>query len=133
MPNAAMFIFLAAGAVGLFAFLSVAVWAGTQAQERKAHDRFALLKAIAEQPSENARLVLEHLREEEQRERARREREERRGFLIGGLVTIAVGVGMSVMLVAMKAAPGVWSLGLFLFLIGAVLTAFGIAKDKGAA
>jgi Flp pilus assembly protein TadB len=130
VPGAAMFLFLAAGAVALFAFLSVAVWTGTQIQERKTHDRYALLKALGEQTGENARHVLEHLREDEDRARARKEREERRGFLIGGLCTMATGIGLMVMFVALK-APGVWAVGLIPLLIGIVLTSVGLLKDKG--
>ena len=122
MHGAAMFIFLAAGAVGLFAFLSVAAWAGTQAHERRTRDRFALLKSIAEQPGENAQRVLEALLADEERVRTEKARQEQWGYLVGGLVCMAVGVALGAMMLAMNAKSGAWSIGLIPFLLGAVLT-----------
>jgi len=124
MPNAAIFLFMAAGAVALFAFLSVATWVGTQAHERKARDRFALLKAVAENPGENAQRVLEFLREEEAQAAARREHEERRSYLVGGLVCIATGIGLSIMFLALN-AKGAWGVGVLVLLIGVVLAGVG--------
>ena len=65
--NAAMFLFLAAAVVAVFAFCSIVVWVTTPSRERQARDRIALLKAVAENPGENARLVLELLRAEDER------------------------------------------------------------------
>ena len=68
MPlNAAMFLFLAATVVAVFAFLSIAVWVTAPAQERRARERMQLLKSVAEQPGENASRVLDMLREEDRR------------------------------------------------------------------
>src|SRR5262249_17400259 len=83
--NLALFIFLATLAVAVFAFLSVGVWVSAQHQDRKSRDRFALLKTLAEQPGENAKHVLDMLREQEARQAAERESQERRGYLMGGL------------------------------------------------
>src|SRR5262245_6168092 len=75
MPvNAAMFLFLAAGAVALFAFCSIVVWVSTPSRERQVRDRLALLKTLAEQPGENARQVLEFLRAEDEKRIERKER-----------------------------------------------------------
>ncbi len=60
-PNAAMFLMIAAGLVAFFAFLSIASWSAAQAKERRERDRYALLKAVAEQPGEGALRVLEAL------------------------------------------------------------------------
>ena len=129
--NAALFLFLAAASVALFAFLSIAVWVGTQFQERKARDRFALLKALGEQPGENAQRVLDLLREQEDKQAALRERQERRGYLVGGLTTLAAGLGLSVMMAALSPKPGVWTVGLLVILIGVVLTGFGVFAKPG--
>lgn len=123
----AQFLFLAAGAVGLFAFLSAAAWAGTQASYRKQRDRYALLKSLAELPGENASRVLEMLRSDEERARRRREEEERRGQLIGALVCMAAGVGLMIMLRSV-AQGGVWTVGLIPFLVGVVLLPFGLSR-----
>ena len=120
-----LFLFLAAGAVALFAFLSVAAWSGSQADERKARDRFALLKTLA-LPGENAQRVLDLLREQEERERARKEREERKGYFVGGSIVLACGVGLSVIVTALGDKPGIWTVGLIPVLIGLVLISVGI-------
>ncbi len=131
-PNAAMFLFIAAVVVAVFAFLSIAVWTGAQSQERKARDRYALLKALAEQPGENALRVLETLREQEGEERLRKDSEEQRGFVVGGLSSIAAGVGISAMVWTMTAKPGTWTVGLIPLLVGVVLTAAGLARKRTA-
>ena len=121
-----LFLFLAAGAVALFAFLSVAAWTGTQAAERKDRDRFALLKTLAENPADNAQRVLEMLREQEERERTRKEREDRKGYLVGGAVLLACGLGLSVMVTTLGDKAGMWTIGLIPILIGLVLLAAGV-------
>jgi hypothetical protein len=129
--NAAMFLFLAAAAVAVFAFLSVAVWATAPSQERLARDRFALLKTLAEQPGENAARVLEMLREEDERRAERKEREERRGWILGGLIVIAVGLGLSGMLAVLE-GRGLWSVGLIPLLVGCVLFGAGLFRNRAA-
>jgi Flp pilus assembly protein TadB len=129
-PNAAMFLFIAAVVVAVFAFLSIAAWTGAQSQERKARDRYALLKVLAEQPGENAQRVLEALREQEREERQRKETEEQRGYVIGGLATIASGIGISVMVATLAARPGAWTVGLIPLLVGVVLTGAGLARRR---
>ena len=72
------------------------------------------------------------LRQQEERKARRKEEEERRGFLIGGLVCMATGVA----LVAMFASLGsmkAWPVGLIPFLIGVVLTPFGLPRKGSAA
>jgi hypothetical protein len=108
----------------------VAAWVGTQASERKERDRFALLKAVAEQPSENAARVLELLREHDRARAERKEREERRGYLVGGATTIAVGIGLAVMLQALSAKDAVWTVALIPGLIGVVLTGAGLLMKR---
>jgi hypothetical protein len=131
--EAALFLFLAAAAVGLFAFLSVAVWATAPAQERQARDRLALLKTLAEQPGENAARVLEMLLREEENKRIRKMREERRGYMLGGLITMVVGVALAVMFVTLPGKPGAWSISLIPFLIGCVLFGAGLAINRNSA
>jgi hypothetical protein len=125
----ARFLFLAAGAVGLFAFLSAVAWASSQFSYRKARDRYALLKSLAELPGENAARILDMLRADEERARRRHEEEERRGHLIGGLVMIAVGVGLVVMLKIVSDGPA-WAVGLIPFLVGVVILPFGLRRRK---
>lgn len=128
--NAAMFLFFAAAVIAVFAFLSVAVWVSGPAQERKARDRLALLKTIAEQPGENAARVLETLLEDERRREARRKTEEKRSYLVGGFVTIAVGVGLGV-LMHLLVGGAYWAIGLISTLIGCVLVVTGLMLPRG--
>jgi hypothetical protein len=130
--NAALFLFLAATVVSVFIFVSIAVWVGTQSEERKTRDRFALLKTLAEHPSESAMRVLEMLREQEARQAERKDREERRGFLAGGLVCIATGAGLSLMMMTLSPKEGVWTVGLMISLIGAALVPFGLYRGPRA-
>jgi Flp pilus assembly protein TadB len=125
-----VFLFLAAASVALFAFLSIAAFAGTHAQERKERDRFALLKSLAEQPTESAQKVIDLLREQEEQARVKKEREEQRGFLIGGLVLVAAGVGVLIMFLAL-AKEGLWTIGLIPVLVGVVLTSIGVFSRRG--
>jgi hypothetical protein len=122
LGNAGLFVFLAAGAVALFAFLSIVVWVRAQAAERKTRDRFALLKALAENPGENAQRVLAYLREEEQGKLARKAAEERKGFMVGGMVCMACGFSFWVMM------PTALGVGLLVFLVGVALLPFGFPR-----
>jgi hypothetical protein len=129
--NAAMYLFLAAAAVAVFAFLSIAVWVTTPSNERQARDRSALLKTLAEQPGENATRVLEMLRQEDERRSAKAEREERRGWIAGGLIVMSVGAGLSLML-AVLGKGGEWSIGLIPFLVGCALLGIGLFRNRAA-
>lgn len=127
-----LFMFLAAVGVALFAFVSIAAWSGSGAAQRQAHDRYALLRALAEQPGENARLVLEMLREQDERVARKKEEEERRGFLIGGLVCMATGVALVAMFTVMGAQKA-WPVGLIPLFIGMVIAPFGLPRRRAAA
>jgi hypothetical protein len=121
MANAALYLFLSATVVAVLTFTSVAVWIGARSQERRSRDRSTLLRSIAEQPSENARLVLELLREQDARKAYQAREQERRGTLQGGLILIAIGVALAIMMAAMAPNSGGWSVGLIPLLIGVVL------------
>ena len=127
--SAAMFLFLAAAVVAVFAFCSIVVWVSTPARERHARDRLALLKTLAEHPGENAAKILDLLRTEDERRTAKRERDEKSGFIVGGLIVIAVGVGLGTML-AILDNRGAWSVGLIPLLIGCVLFGTGLFKNR---
>jgi uncharacterized protein DUF6249 len=133
MDDFGQFLFLAAGAVGLFAYLSVVHWADARTRDRQARDRLALLRRIAEQSPESAQLVVEQLRQEEAiaREHERREaRKSRRKEMQAGVILVALGIGFGVMfaVVASKREP-VWIVGLIPILVGVVVFAFA-ALDK---
>jgi hypothetical protein len=90
----------------------------------------ALLKTLAESPSENARQVLEYLREEDRARTRKKEREERRGWIAGGLITLAVGVALAVMAVALG-DPKAASAGIIPVAIGCVLLGIAAYMHRG--
>lgn len=126
MRNAAIFFFLAAASIAFFSFLIATHWIDTRAAERRTRDRLALLRKIVDQPAESARLVGDLLRQEDAREerRARRKRQKaRRDDMQGGLLVIASGLGVSIMLAAI-APQGIWTVGVILVLVGVVVFSF---------
>ncbi len=96
-----LFIFLGIGSIALFSFLAVATWSGERRREREAYYRSETLKRIAElQGTAGGANTLELLREEERI--ADRRRNE--GQKLGGLITLAVGIGVIIFLKALLAA-----------------------------
>jgi hypothetical protein len=129
MPvNAALFIFLAATVVSVFVFLSIVAWVTAPSKERQARDRFALLKTLAELPGENAARVLDILQKEDQERIAKRGRDERRSWVEGGIILIAIGLGLAGMLMV-HGDSGNWSVGLIPLLLGLAMILIGIFKN----
>lgn len=123
------YLFVAAFVIALFGFLSTAHWVTTRAQERKARERYTLLRKIAEQPVESAQLVLALLREDDAKEEAARERAAKRSrtdSMQGGWILIAAGAGLSIFLSAVAPDKAVWTVGIMLGLIGIVMLVFAI-------
>jgi hypothetical protein len=127
--NIAMFLFLGAAVVAVFAFCSIVVWVSVPLRERQARERLALLKALAENPGENALRVLEFLREEDARRAANRASQDRKGWIVGGLIMMAVGAGLGGMLLEIG-DRGDWAVGLIPFMIGCVLVPVGALIKK---
>jgi hypothetical protein len=119
-----MFLFLGAAVVAVFAFCSIVVWVSVPLRERQARERLALLRALAENPGENALRVLEFLREEDARRAANRAGQDRKGWIVGGLIMMAVGAGLGGMLLEIG-DRGDWAVGLIPFMIGCVLVTVG--------
>ena len=129
MPvNAALFLFLAAMVVSVFAFLSIATWVTAPSKERQARDRFALLKTLAEQPGEHAARILDILQKEDQTRAAKRALDERRSWTDGGIILIAVGVGLAGMLLVLVGSR-VWSVGLIPLLVGLAMILIGLFRN----
>ena len=88
-PGVAVFLFLAIGALSLFAFLSVATWTGTRQQERESYYKAEMMKKIAEVGGER-NPALEYLREQERIAAAKRVI----GFRLAGMINIGGGAGV---------------------------------------
>lgn len=96
--GAAMFFYLAVTSFSLFSFLAVAFWANARRREREAFYRAETLKKIAETGTGDRSVALEFLREEAMLQGQRR----REGLKLGGVVTIAVGLGRIIYLRAVE-------------------------------
>ncbi len=102
--------------IAVFTFVTVAVWAEHRRREREAFYRSEVLKKLAESTGEQARQVIELMREQERNE----ERKSREGGRLAGWITTGVGIGLGAMFAAL--APGkVWGLGLIPLFIGLAL------------
>lgn len=119
-PGVAVFFFLAIGSIALFTFLSVATWAGTRQQEREAYYKADMMKKIAEVGGER-NPALEYLREQERISMAKQVG----GFRLGGLICIAVGIGLMALLYALVPVHGVYLSGLIPLLVGVALLVYG--------
>jgi|SRR5665213_2377657 len=119
-PGVAVFFFLAIGSIALFTFLSVATWAGTRQQEREAYYKADMMKKIAEVGGER-NPALEYLREQERIRMAKQVG----GFRLGGLICIAVGIGVMILLHALVPVNGVYLTGTIPLLVGIVLLVYG--------
>lgn len=113
--------------VAIFTFLSIAVWAEERRKEREAHYRSELMKKMLEQPGDAAERILQLMRDEETRAVAQK----REGRRLGGLVTMAVGVGLSVLFAALEPGGSLWVIGVIPFLIGTVIFAFSLYRGRG--
>ncbi len=114
------FVFLSVAAASLFTFVAVASWAEARRREREAFYRSETLKKVAE--SQGGAAVMELIRDEHKLAAARR----RDGLKLGGLINIAVGIGLAVFLrfVGFVEIPeSVFLVGLIPLLIGAALLA----------
>jgi len=90
-----VFAFLSIGALALFGvFLPIATWLGTRQKEREAYYKSETLRRIVEAPGEGGKAAVELLREQSRMERIKR----REGMKIGGLITLGVGIALSIFL-----------------------------------
>jgi ferric-dicitrate binding protein FerR (iron transport regulator) len=89
-----LFLFLSVASVALFSFVAVASWADARRREREAYYKSETLKKIAEAQGAGASSAIEFLHEETKHAAQRR----REGLKLGGLVTIAVGIGLLIFL-----------------------------------
>lgn len=131
-------IFLAAGAAAYFTFLSIAAWSEARARERRTTERYALLRQLAEHPAESAQRVIDYLREEDARleaevqQKAEKERQGSRGT---GVILIATGVGLAIMVASLapERVPerNAWTVGLIPLLIGVAILLTGKRGTNG--
>jgi hypothetical protein len=113
----ALFGFLAIGAVALFSMIAVASWANARQKERETYYKTDMIKKVAESQGAGAASALELMREEARIASVRT----KEGLKIGGLVMVAIGIGLLVFLHALVTDAPVYLCGVLVFLIGAAL------------
>jgi len=134
-----VFGWIAVMAVAVFAWFSVAHWINARTAERKDRERNALLRHLAGQPAETARLVLDKMREDEEQARKdaaakfvfwMQERKRASESATPGLIITAAGVGACILLYSVTPDHRAWTLGVIPVLIGAVATAVAIFRKR---
>ena len=110
------FVVPAVGSLAVFSYLSVAVWSENRRKEREAFYRNDTLRKIGETQG-GASAALEYVREEERNAQKRR----LEGLKLGGLISMAAGIGVGVFLIAILPDRPVYFLGLIPVLIGLAL------------
>ena len=119
MNQIGVYAFLIVAVICVFTFVSIASWADARRKERAAYYRSETIKKIAEAQGGGGPAAIEYLREEDRIARRR----EREGQKLGGLITMGVGIGLTVFLGAVvnQSGRGVMWLGLIPFLTGVAL------------
>jgi Flp pilus assembly protein TadB len=113
------------------ALVAIIVWITEQRKGKEAYLRNELLRKIAESQEDSAQKVFEMIRQEEQDARIRR----REGVKLAGLILVAIGIGLAVMLALLERSEPAWIIGSIPFLIGVALLVYvfflGPKPDKG--
>jgi hypothetical protein len=107
------------GIVALFSFLAVAKWSDNRRRERDAYYRSETVRKVMEMPGATPATVQEFVREQQ----AIADQRRREGLKLGGLITIAVGVGIIVFLIG-KPGPQIFTVGAIPLLVGIALLAY---------
>ena len=106
--------------VMVFTFVTVASWAESRRKEREAYYRTDLLKQLSQQGGPAADRVVDILRDEHRRIEARRDE----GLKLGGLVSMAVGLGMMVFLRVLVDERAVFLVGLIPLSVGIAMLVY---------
>jgi hypothetical protein len=121
MQPTLLFAFLCLAVVtGFFSFLGVTIWTHNRRREREAYYMHEAVKKMTGVQEPTAHAVLEFLREQE-KVRALRARE---GVKLGGLVTLAVGIGFFLVLWAAGPTRPAYAASFIPFLVGLALLAY---------
>lgn len=119
--NYGLWLFLSVGAVALFGiFLPVTIWMDHRRKEREAFYKSETIRRIAEAPGQGGNTAVELLREQERIARVKT----REGLKIGGIINLAVGIGVTGFLFALLHGNPVFLSGVIPALIGAAMLVY---------
>jgi hypothetical protein len=110
---------LMVGIVALFSFLAVAKWSDNRRRDRDAYYKSETVRKVMEMPGATPATVQEFVREQQ----AIAERRRCEGLKLGGLITVAVGIGIVVFLIG-KPGPQIFTLGAIPIFVGLALLAY---------
>ncbi|HWW92054.1 MAG TPA: hypothetical protein VN375_01720 [Vicinamibacteria bacterium] len=121
MRNFGLWLFLSVGAVSLFAvFIPLVSWIEGRRKEREAYYKAETFRRLAEASGEGAKAALELMREEDRLKRLKT----MEGIKLGGVINLAVGIGLSVMLRTLIGTGGPYLVGLIPGLVGVALLVY---------
>ena len=124
-----LFLFLSVTMIVVFSFISIAVWTEARRKEREAYYKAESLRRVAEMPGEGARYVIEVMKEDERIRQAQQfanEMKKGEGMKIGGLINIAVGAGLFLLIYFTSAQKGAAFVGFIPGLIGVALLVYAL-------
>ena len=126
-----LWAFLSIGAVALFAvFIPLVTYIDGRVKEREAYYKAETLRRLAESSGEGAKAAMELMREEGRQKQIKRIE----GMKIGGLVNVAVGIGLTIFLRSLL-GPGAgspWLCGLIPGMIGVAMLVYVFTSPKPA-
>jgi hypothetical protein len=99
------------------ALAAIIVWLTEQRKAKESSYRNELLRKIAESQGDSAQKVFDMIRQQEGESRIRR----REGLKLAGLITVAIGIGLGVMLAMLERSEPAWIIGVIPAFIGAAL------------
>jgi hypothetical protein len=121
LHNIGLWLFLSIGAVSLFAiFIPLVSWIEGRRKEREAFYKAETMRRLTESSGEGARVALELMREEHRLKQLK----QMEGLKLGGLINIAVGIGLAIMLYALTGKSGTYLAGAIPGLIGVALLVY---------
>jgi hypothetical protein len=106
--------------VSFFTFLTIWFWAIARRREREAFYRSEMLKKLADSSGDAAQQALQLLRDDD----ARRQRRKREGVILAGLILVAMGVALMIVIPLTddpRKELGSWAVGLIPLLIGVAM------------
>lgn len=107
--------------VAVFTFVAIASWSDNRRKERETYYRHETYRKIMEHPGESAQAVARLMHQEE----AQQQRSRVEGLRLGGLITLAAGIGATIFLYHLIDEEPIYLAGTIAVAVGLVLTLYG--------